>query len=398
MGDTNQNRTVVEPPPISDPRTADELVRHRLEQQELLAQFGLSALRSRDTGTLLQDATRLAARGMGVKLCKALEFKPDLDKLLVVAGVGWGRDVVGNAMVGADLASPAGFALKSGQPVVSNHLENEERFRTPKLLVEHGIHRAINVLIQAYGQHWGVLEVDSPDEGRFEAADIPFLQGFANIIGVALERSKAEADLRAAVAHQELLVKETSHRVKNSLAMVSSLLQLQMREAKSEETIIALREASARIASISQAHDQLWRTPTDGALELDVLIKDVCRHLREQAPRITLAVRLEPVTIDSSRAIAAALLTTELVTNAQKYAYPDGTGEIKVTLTRQEMGFSLEIADKGHGLPADFSIETVSQRSLGMRMVQSLVRQLRGNLSIEKSVGTSFRLIVPDIV
>ncbi len=138
--------------------------------------------------------------------------------------------MVGHARTAADTESPVGYAFHTGEPIISNHLAEETRFRTPALLVEHGIKRAINVLIQEDGQRYGVLEVDSPTPGRFTAADLAFLQGFANLLGVALERQRveearqqSEARLQKAVAHQEVLTREISHRVKNSLAMVAGL-------------------------------------------------------------------------------------------------------------------------------------------------------------------------------
>ena len=70
----------------------------------------------------------------------------------------------GVATIGADLASPAGFALRTGKPVISNHLENEDRFRTPELLMRYAIHRAMNVILQGDGRPFGVLEVDSRSE------------------------------------------------------------------------------------------------------------------------------------------------------------------------------------------------------------------------------------------
>ncbi|MBR7513897.1 hypothetical protein KC219_27430, partial [Mycobacterium tuberculosis] len=76
----------------------------------------------------------LCAQGMGAEFCKALEYQRGADTLLVRAGVGWGPDVIGKARIGADLASPAGFALKTGRPVISNHLADETRFRTPQLM------------------------------------------------------------------------------------------------------------------------------------------------------------------------------------------------------------------------------------------------------------------------
>src|SRR5690606_33708577 len=101
-------------------------------------------------------------------------------------------------------------------------------------LAEHGIKRAANVLIQGDGDRFGVLEVDSPVEGRFTEADLTFLQSFANLIGVALDRQRSDIALQAsearlleALSHQEILTREISHRVKNSLAMVASLLSMQ---------------------------------------------------------------------------------------------------------------------------------------------------------------------------
>ena len=86
---------------------------------------------------------------------------PEDNRFLVCAGVGWEPGIVGSAIVGADMASPAGYALQTGKPVISNQLENEERFRTPELLRRHGIRRAMNVILQGDGKPFGVLEVDS---------------------------------------------------------------------------------------------------------------------------------------------------------------------------------------------------------------------------------------------
>jgi GAF domain-containing protein len=86
----------------------------------------------------------------------------------------------------AETGSPAAYAFQTEQPVITNHLEKEKRFRTPELLLRHGVKRAVNVLIRAGGERFGVLEVDAPDEGEFTGHDQSFLQGFANMIGVAM--------------------------------------------------------------------------------------------------------------------------------------------------------------------------------------------------------------------
>ncbi|MDQ4060873.1 MAG: PAS domain S-box protein [Pseudomonadota bacterium] len=183
-----------------------EELAYRLQQQELLAQFGMFALKCKDFDALLQEATRLCAQGLHTTHAKAMRWLPSENRLLVRAGVGWAEGVVGKASVGADLESPAGYALRTGEPVISNHLGDETRFRTPKLLAEHGVKRAINVVIRGDDEPYGVLEVDSPSEGRFTESDLAFIQGFANLLGVAIERHRADAALHESQARYRAII------------------------------------------------------------------------------------------------------------------------------------------------------------------------------------------------
>src|SRR4249920_1485743 len=209
-------------------------LRLRIRQQELLAELGVLALQGTSFIEMFNHTARVTAEGLGAEYCKVMEYIPAENRLLVRAGVGWGEGVVGNATVGADLASPAGYALRTGKPVISNHLENEQRFRTPELLIEHGIRRAMNVILQGDGSPFGVLEVDSKSAGEFSKHDVAFLQGAANILGMAIEQQQSQRKLQAALDRHQLLLKEVNHRVKNSLQVVASMLHLQANAATSE--------------------------------------------------------------------------------------------------------------------------------------------------------------------
>src|ERR1700761_4090768 len=170
----------------------------RLSQQALLAEFGRQALEDTDFDQLLNEATRITAVGMRVRFSKVLEYLPDQDRLKVRAGVGWHAGVVGHATVGAKMNSPAGYALHTGKPVISNVLTDENRFETPELLLEHGILRAVNVILVDTGPPYGVLEVDSEVEGTFTENDIDFLQAVASLLGLALKRRRSDELLRQA--------------------------------------------------------------------------------------------------------------------------------------------------------------------------------------------------------
>lgn len=175
----------------------DEELRLRLRQQEILAELGAFALRGGQPDSLFQEVCRLIALGLETAFCKVLEYLPSEDQFVVIAGIGWRDGVVGSARIGGDLSSPAGYALKTGRPVISNSLPAESRFQTPALLLEHGIQRAINVIIRGEHSHFGVLEADSRHEGSFEPQDLAFMQAAANLLGLALDRGRTEAALAA---------------------------------------------------------------------------------------------------------------------------------------------------------------------------------------------------------
>jgi GAF domain-containing protein len=167
---------VVENAPNGERRaeTSAHALHLRILQQEMLAELGVAALRGTPLTELLNEAVVLSARGLEAELAKVLEYEVSSSRLVMRAGVGWDPGLMGVASLGADLSSPSGFALRTGKPVISNHLEHEERFRTPELLAAHGVRRAINVILQGDGTPYGVLEVDSRTKGEFTEKDITF--------------------------------------------------------------------------------------------------------------------------------------------------------------------------------------------------------------------------------
>jgi GAF domain-containing protein len=252
-----------------------------------------------------------------VEFCKVLELIPSSNRLLVRAGVGWDAGVVGIASVGVDLESPAGFALRTGKPVISNHLENEERFRTSDLLKQHGIRRAMNVILQGDGKPFGVLEVDSRSDTEFLENDLAFLQGAANILGMAIERERRERKLTDALERHQFLLTEINHRVKNSLAIVSSMLNLQARAIANPELTGHLHDAANRVAAVGKDHDQLSYGSNLERMDIGQYIKAVCKDLDESVAHCQVIIdAVDGIVVATDRAIAIALIVNELITNA----------------------------------------------------------------------------------
>jgi two-component sensor histidine kinase len=220
--------------------------------------------------------------------------------------------------------------------VISNHLENEERFRTPELLQRHGIHRAMNVILQGDGRPFGVLEVDSRSDDEFVEQDLAFLQGAANILGMAIVRDRHERSLKAALERHQFLLKEMNHRVKNSLTIVASMLHLQAKEVDDASLTVHLDEASYRVTAVAKAHDRLYQGSAIERMDVGRYVEAVCKDLDESVALCDIRVDMQDgIEISTDRAISTALIVNELITNAAKYAYKGQSGgKIWVTVAR----------------------------------------------------------------
>jgi two-component sensor histidine kinase len=384
--------------------TSSPELQRRILQQKLLAELGVTALRGGlSFDQLLHEAARLAAEGMQAEFCKVLEYIHEKRCFLVRAGVGWEPGIVGVVTVGDDLASPAGFALRTGLPVISNHLETEERFRTPEVLVRHGIRRAMNVILQGEGRPFGVLEVDSRSEQEFGALDFAFLEGAANILGMAIERERneqnlkrSEQNLKVALEREQVLSKDITHRVKNGLAIVASMLKLQANAIDDPAVTSHLEEAAYRVLAVAKVHQRIQQANGGGRLDLGSYVRDVCQDLNEAVPLCRIEVATEPgIDVMTDRAVLIVLIANELITNATKYAYQDQRGTILVRVARgADNIIELSVRDEGRGLPADFELR--SAPGLGLRIIRALSKQLNATVEVRRlDPGTEFVVTAP---
>jgi PAS domain S-box-containing protein len=192
-----------------------------------------------------------------------------------------------------------------------------------------------------------------------------------------------------------LLMRELSHRVKNSLALVSALLHLQARSADSGSKA-ALEDASSRVQAVATVHDQLWRQADAREVDLKPFLTNLATALAEGAPRHRTIVDVDETLVSADMAVPIGLLVNELVTNAYKYAYPAGSQGVVHVLGRATDGhYRLEVSDRGKGLPPGFDIRQ-SGGSLGMRVISTLARQLRASIEAASSEpGARFVLSFP---
>ncbi len=356
----------------------------RLHQQELVANFGVFAMTALEVNTVLHEACLVAVQGLQTPMAKVLQYRPASNDLLVVAGVGWENGVVGTSTLDAGMGSPAGFALVTAQPVLSNNLQGERRFQIPALLADHSVQSAINVVIGLGAKDaFGVLEVDSTRQNEFTASDMAFLQSLANVLGAGLMRAEAERANHELLRDKDLLMQEVHHRVKNSLQLVHTMLKAQARTA-TVETKRHLDGAAVRIVTIGAVHQRLYSGASVARAEasefLQALLGDMQSMLAHAASPHSIRLEAPVIQLPADEVTPLGLVVSELVTNAAKY----GAGNIVVRLSEELDGLQVVVEDEGPGFPESFQL--AASTGFGMRLIATLAKGTPAAVEIDRSV------------
>ena len=206
------------------------------------------------------------------------------------------------------------------------------------------------------------------------------------------ERKNDREMLARSNEEKEVLLRELKHRVKNSLALVSSLLSLNKSLIVDARDARILNEAIDRIKSISAIYEQLNFSESLDRIEIDAYIRSLVRMLESSytigTDRIRFVERIAKISVPMKLAVPVGIIANELITNAIKYAYPRGAeGEVRIELEADGNSAVLRVSDDGPGLPADFDIGTTD--SLGLRIAGMLARQIGGKLVFGHGPGAA---------
>ena len=223
-------------------------------------------------------------------------------------------------------------------------------------------------------------------EDFFDLLDAAFDQVGAR---AALHRAKvaAEADLRASNARLEALLAEVNHRVANSLQLVSAMVRLQSTALVDPSAREALEDTQRRIQAIAQVHRRLYTSNdvenVDMQEYLGALVDELADTWSSEAQPRALSLAAEPIRLATDRAVSLGVIVTELVTNACKYAYPNGPGEVRVALTRTAEGeFLLAVEDDGCGMPADAAPRGTG---LGTKLIRAMAQSLQSIVEYDRT-------------
>lgn len=200
-------------------------------------------------------------------------------------------------------------------------------------------------------------------------------------------------------SHKEIenLIRESHHRIKNNLQVVSSLLKMQSKNVQSEEAKMSLVEAFNRVKTIALLHQRLQGSQTFTLIRLNEFITQLTDNIRAsisaQNNDLKIISDVIPIEVDTDQSISIGLIINELITNSVKYAFDDEPGIVKIELQQDNGQLHLTVSDNGKGFPDNFDPQEGS--SLGFKIVKSLVTKLHAKMKVENDNGAVIQIHIP---
>lgn len=262
----------------------------------------------------------------------------------------------------------------------------------------------LNAVYQQNGRLAGErMSVKHPDGKHYEVlvfSQAMDISGERFVLWINLDVTKIldiEGRLAKSLEEKDVLLKELQHRVKNTLAIISGLLNLESFKVENELAKQSFLNAQSRIMSMSKVYENLYQSEDLESVDLRKYIEDLVYSLHDifvlNPSKIKFDVKLDDIRLDLKRTLPLGLILNELLTNALKYAYPNDTsGDIRIQLTQSNDHIQLTVGDDGVGLPESVNIEKGNH--FGYELIRSLTSQLKGVFSSVSKKGEGLNIII----
>lgn len=195
----------------------------------------------------------------------------------------------------------------------------------------------------------------------------------------------------------QTMMKETDHRVKNNLQIISSILGLQLMSVKDAASALVIKECRNKVQRMALIHQELYSEKNNRGIAIDVYINNLAKSIFNtyniHTEKIKLVTDIEQIKLDVDTVIPIAMVLNELISNSLKHAFiKTGTGTLQVTLKRKDEILFLQVKDDGEGFN---SIDnSVSYSSFGMRMVQAFAKKLKASINIYNDNGACVSILI----
>ncbi len=211
-------------------------------------------------------------------------------------------------------------------------------------------------------------------------------------------RKNAEEVINSSLEEKEILLKEIHHRVKNNLQVIYSILGLQANYIKDETYLNILRESQQRIKSMAIIHEKLYQSKDLAKINFQEYVTNLTNTLYEtyrySNQNLEIKINVEKIFLGIDSAIPCGLIINEIFSNSLKHAFSGiNNGEITISFNQENDYFYLIIKDNGIGLPENFDIKKA--KSLGLKLISTLIKQIKGHLELNGNNGTEFKISFP---
>lgn len=209
------------------------------------------------------------------------------------------------------------------------------------------------------------------------------------------QRKKAEEDLKKRLDERTVLLRELYHRVKNNMQVIISLMNLQLRKIEDPAVRHLMEETRNRVRAMALVHEMLYKSENLSEINLaryiPLLANQVFSSLENKSQKVRKIVEAEDIMVTLDKAIAVGLILNELITNSLMHAFPEGrAGTLGIRVQKKDHTVAIRVSDDGTGIPQDVNWREPS--TLGLRIVMSLVGQLKGTIDLDRRQGTAFSI------
>lgn len=260
-----------------------------------------------------------------------------------------------------------------------------------------GITAMIDVPIRSEGKMVGLICFEHINKvHNWSIEERKFTLSISNLISLAYEtnrRLEYETKLESIIHEKEVLISEVNHRVKNNMAVILGLVNLQKYKCKDRFHENLLNDLSSRIYSMSEIQNQLHLSDNYAEIDLSDYLRSLVSHLDETygaGKNIQLEIDVPPIVVDMSKAIPCGLIVNEVLTNSYKYAFNQDNLSPKLSIIgeQKKRDVLLKLKDNGPGLP-DFDKDS---EGMGRELISELANQIEGEITIDNTSGTSYTL------
>ncbi len=338
---------------------------------------------------ILQLIVAATAKSMSFKICTLMLLDEDKQELVIKATQSGSRDYLKkpNVKLGD---SVAGRALAENRTITVYDLKRSPEYAQPEFARKEGLTSMASVPLLVKNKKIGVLNCYTDKPHHFSEEEISVLSALGSHAAIAIEHGKLMV--------KSALIQEMHHRVKNNLQQVASLLRLQLHYAGERSVEQVLTESLNRILAIASVHELLSREDLDMVSVKKVaesIVAATQQSVIAPGKHIRMAIEGPDILLPSSQATAVALVLNELTQNAVEHGFGEGydEGRIAIALAEDAHQVSLRVTNDGTPLPANFDLRRSD--SLGLQIVESLVRgDLQGKFTLANEADTTVATVV----